>query len=95
MTNRFDNLIEGFDEQNIVLYSAHDVTLNGMLHLLGIRDQADARPPYGASLNLELHENSKIKSDYEVKVSGYTIPWVVVTITSKFSLFMSLTLCNL
>ncbi|CAD7084879.1 unnamed protein product [Hermetia illucens] len=71
MANRFDNLIEGLDEQNIVLYSAHDVTLNGMLHLLGIRDQADARPPYGASLNLELHDNSKIKSDYEVKLLYY------------------------
>lgn len=69
MTDRLDNLIAESDEQNILLYSAHDATVGGMLHFLGIRDQTVARPSYGASLNLELHENSNIEDDFEVKVS--------------------------
>lgn len=69
MTSRLDNLIAGSHKQNILLYSGHDATVGGMLHFLGIRNQTVARPAYGASLNLELHDNSEIQDDYEVKVN--------------------------
>lgn len=68
MTNRFDSLITGSTDQSVLLYSAHDATIGGMSHLLGIRDQISVMPAYGSSLNLELHENSKIVNDYEVKL---------------------------
>lgn len=68
MTNRFDNLITGSAHQDILLYSAHDATIGGMLYLLGIRDQIPVMPAYGSSFNLELHENAEIENDYEVKV---------------------------
>lgn len=68
MMIRFDNLITGSANQNIILYSAHDVTIAGMLHLFGVRDQIPVMPGYGSALNLELHENSEIDHDYEVKV---------------------------
>ncbi|CAD7084870.1 unnamed protein product [Hermetia illucens] len=72
ITSRFDSLITGSAEQNILLYSAHDATIAGMLHFLGIRDQTVGKPAYGASLNLELHENSEIQDDYEVKLFYFT-----------------------
>ncbi|CAD7084874.1 unnamed protein product [Hermetia illucens] len=68
MTNRFDNLITGSADQNILLYSAHDATIGGMLYLFGIRDQIPVMPAYGSSLNLELHGNAEIENDYEVKL---------------------------
>ncbi|CAD7084867.1 unnamed protein product [Hermetia illucens] len=68
MTNKLDNLITGSDNQNILLYSAHDATVGSMLHFLGIRDQTVARPTYAASFNLELHQNQEIEDDYEVKL---------------------------
>ncbi|CAD7084861.1 unnamed protein product [Hermetia illucens] len=67
MTNRLDNLIAGSDDQKMLLYSAHDATVGGMLHFLGIRDQTVAKSSYAASLNLELYENSEIEDDNEVK----------------------------
>ncbi|CAD7084864.1 unnamed protein product [Hermetia illucens] len=68
MTTRLDNLIAGSDDQNILLYSAHDATVAGMLHFLEVRDQTVARPTYAASINVELHENQDIVDDYEVKL---------------------------
>ncbi|CAD7084875.1 unnamed protein product [Hermetia illucens] len=68
MSNKFDNLIAGSADQNILLYSAHDITVAGMLHFFGIRNQIPFMPAYGSSLNLELHENSEIENDYEVKL---------------------------
>ncbi|CAD7084877.1 unnamed protein product [Hermetia illucens] len=68
MMNRFDNLITGSADQNVLLYSAHDATIAGMLHFFGVRDQIPVMPDYGSALNLELHENSEIDHDYEVKL---------------------------
>lgn len=70
ITNRFDNLISGSADQNILVYSAHDANIAGMLHFFGVRDQVPVMPAYGSSLNLELHENSEVENDYEVKVIG-------------------------
>ncbi|CAD7084876.1 unnamed protein product [Hermetia illucens] len=68
ITNRFDNLISGSADQNILVYSAHDANIAGMLHFFGVRDQVPVMPAYGSSLNLELHENSEVENDYEVKL---------------------------
>ncbi|CAD7084869.1 unnamed protein product [Hermetia illucens] len=68
ITNIFDNVIAGSADPNILLYSAHDATIGGMLYFFGVWDQVPGVPAYASSLNLELHENAEIDDDYEVKL---------------------------
>lgn len=71
MIDRLEGFVFGTSAQNIIFYSAHDLTVSGLVQLLEIKDQTEARPSYGAMLDLELHENAEIADDLEVKIFYY------------------------
>ncbi|CAD7084886.1 unnamed protein product [Hermetia illucens] len=56
------------DVQNILIYSGHDVNVQGLAILLEVNNQIGTRPAYAAVISLELYYNSRIREGIEVKI---------------------------
>ncbi|XP_037912175.1 testicular acid phosphatase homolog isoform X2 [Hermetia illucens] len=66
MIERLDAVTSDPSRQNIVLYSAHDLTISALMHHMEIIDQCDIKPEYGACFAIELYENPDIPDDYQL-----------------------------
>lgn len=61
------------DVQNILIYSGHDVNVQGLAILLEVNNQIGTRPAYAAVISLELYYNSRIREGIEVKVRVFRV----------------------
>lgn len=57
-------------DRNLLIYSGHDVTLVNVMRALDIISQTARKPDFAATLTFELHENSSLDDDLEVKVKS-------------------------
>jgi len=55
-------------KRNILLYSAHDVTLVNVMRALDIINQTSDKPDFGATLAIELHYDPNATSNHTVKI---------------------------
>lgn len=68
ITERLEEAAKG-SNKNVFLYFGHDLTQSALSICLEILEQTSPRPAYGSSLAFELHENSALLDDFEIKVS--------------------------
>lgn len=67
---RLDEFTNKTSDENIFLYSAHDLTLAALMARLGIVDQTSDVPDYLATLAVELHDNEDLVDDLEIQVDS-------------------------
>lgn len=67
ITERLEEAAKG-SNKNVFLYFGHDLTQSALSICLEILEQTSPRPAYGSSLAFELHENSALLDDFEIKL---------------------------
>lgn len=67
--DRMVSYLNGSSDQNIITYAAHDTTISNALTSMGIYNQTDPIPDYGALLAFEMYGKPDRKSAY-IQVSN-------------------------
>lgn len=68
ITKKMLSKIEDASKRNILIYSAHDITLSSVVRALDIVNQTSDKPDYGATLAFELHHDPNVISKHFIKV---------------------------